>query len=100
MYVFECPFRIPHEVFKRGVPLYTEAAILLAHIGDYLYAPVTGRKKGFHYSQIENQFKQQVETGEIKKISGIGDAIHNLLVQFLETGKIPYYERVRKDFLD
>jgi hypothetical protein len=118
---YRIPFRIPHKVFSGVVPLYTEAALLLAHIGDYLYAQGThrkayqfacyaiqkwafelkkkiGRKKSFHYSLIEDEFRHQVESGGIKKISGIGDAIHNMLGQFLETGKIPYYERVRKDF--
>lgn len=119
---YRMQFRIPSEIFKGVIPGYTEAAIMLAHLGDYLRAKgiqrkayqyagyaiqkwafelkkKIGRKKSFHYSQIEDEFRRQVKSGEIKQLSGIGEAIHKMLVQFVNTGGIPYYEQVRKDYL-
>lgn len=120
---YRLPFRIPQALFKGGVPNYTEAAILLAHIGDYLWArgvrrkayqfagyaiqkwafelkKKIGRKKEFHYSQIEDEFETQIQTGQIKKLSGIGETIYQMLGQFCETGTIRYYEQVRRDYVE
>ncbi|MBN1350129.1 radical SAM protein [candidate division KSB1 bacterium] len=114
--------RIPRELFSGVIPCYTEAAILLAHIGDYLqtkgirrkayqYAGYAiqkwafelkkkiGRKKEFHYTQIEEEFKRQVKSGDIKKLSGIGETIYNMLLEYINTGKISYYEQVRRDYM-
>ena len=120
---YRIQFRIPHELFKGVVPQYTEAAILLAHIGDYLRAKgiqrkayqyacyaiqkwafelkkKIGRKKDFHYTLIENEFRRQIKTGDVKQLSGIGDTIYKMLHQFLQTGRISYYEQIRRDYSD
>lgn len=118
---YKIPFRMPQEYFTKVLPKYTEAAILLAHIGEFLGANGTerksysiagyaiqkwadeekkkiSRKKDFSFHQIEDLFKQQILSGEVKKLAGVGDVIHKMLLEFVQTGKIKYYDQLRKPY--
>lgn len=118
---YKIPFRIPQELFHGAMPIYSEAAMLLAHIGDFLQAKgitrkaygaagyaiqkwafeqkkKTGRRKDFHFSKIEADFRDSIASGTIKQLSGVGDVIFKMLTQFIDSGKISYYEQLRKNY--
>lgn len=119
---YHIPFRMPHALFKGVFSKYHEAALLLAQIGEYLQSSgiqrkaygracfalqnwaferkkSIGRKKGFSYKIIENEFLEAVRTEVFKKLPGIGEVIQKMLVQFANTGQIDYYNKVTRDFM-
>lgn len=118
---YQIQIRIPHELFKGIFPQYHEAALILAQIGEYLQSQgiqreaygrasfslqrwafsrkkELGRKKDFSYKIIEREFVQSIENGNFKNLPGIGEVIQKMLVEFSQTGRIQYYDELRRNF--
>ncbi|HNT30594.1 MAG TPA: hypothetical protein PKL83_06610, partial [bacterium] len=115
---YRLQIRIPQELLHERVPLYLEAALLLAQIHDYLsfqgirrdayaYAGAAiqkwaheqkkpySRKKDFNYQVIEQAFRELILSNDIQKIPGIGKTIAGMLREFVTTGRIAYYDQLR-----
>ncbi|MBU0976660.1 MAG: radical SAM protein [Patescibacteria group bacterium] len=115
----ECKLRvrIPQDLLKNVIPNYYEVALMLAHLGEYLkqsglnrkayvyagyslqkwvYEAKKGktRRKDFNYKVIEKAFEGEVLSGNIKRLPSIGDTIYKMLVEFIRTGSIEYYDQV------
>ncbi|MDD3647725.1 MAG: radical SAM protein [Candidatus Dojkabacteria bacterium] len=114
---YKLKVRIPQHLLKDILPNYYESALMLSHMGEYLrqqginrkayayaghsiqkwaYEAKKGRtrRKDFNYGVIEKAFLEEVQNGEIMKLPSIGDKIQKMLMEFVETGNIKYYNKL------
>jgi DNA repair photolyase len=112
---YRIPMRIPQRLLTGKVPTYVEAAMLLAHCGDYLryennsakglsyagyqlqqwmYEQKKGknRSKKFNYHTYEQLFANKIRSGELQKLRGITPFALQLLQEYLDTGSMKFYQ--------
>lgn len=80
-----------------------EIAKLLYEIADYLeikdvnYKPRAYRKAAGNIEALTEDIENIYERGELEEIGGVGEAIAKKISEYLETGKLEYYEKLAED---
>jgi DNA polymerase/3'-5' exonuclease PolX len=85
------------------MPTNTEAAALFQSIADILdvqgekFKPEAYRRAARSIESLTEDVNAVAKRGELRTIPGVGEAIEEKLTEFLDTGKLEYYERLRKE---
>jgi DNA polymerase/3'-5' exonuclease PolX len=85
------------------MPTNTEAAELFQGIADILdvqgekFKPEAYRRAARSIESLTEDLNAVAARDELRTIPGVGEAIEEKLKEFLETGKLDYYERLRKE---
>lgn len=79
-----------------------EVARLLHHIADILemqevqYKPRAYHRAARSVEELDEDIEKIMERGELEEIPGVGRHIADKIREFLETGKLKYYENLKK----
>lgn len=81
-----------------------EIAKILYEIADLLeiqeeqYKPQAYRKAARNVESLSEDIEDVYERGELEQIEGVGESIAAKIQEYLDTGKLTYYEELRTDF--
>ncbi len=81
----------------------SRAVEILREIGDLLdlqgekFKPEAYRRAARSIESLSEDLQKVAGRGELRSIPGVGDAIQEKLQEFLKTGTIEYYDRLRKE---
>lgn len=85
------------------MPSNVEAAELFREIADLLdllgerFKPEAYRRAARSIESLTEDLGSVAARGELRSIPGVGEAIEEKIREYLATGKVPYYERLRSE---
>ncbi|MEF8913933.1 helix-hairpin-helix domain-containing protein [Natronomonas sp.] len=80
-----------------------EIATILREIADFLeireveYKPRAYRTAVRNVESLSEDIEAIYERGELEEIEGVGESISEKIAEYLETGKMSYYEELKAD---
>jgi DNA repair photolyase len=92
---YKMPKRMPLALYRDILEQNDLVVVILEHI-DYLLK-LEGKPSSFGYAAYSiSQLKEPLSTmkGELQKIKGVSKAVEPVILEILETGSSPYYEKL------
>lgn len=81
----------------------TELADIFSEIADFLeiegeqYKPRAYRRAARNIESLSEDIESIYERGELAEIDGVGDALEEKIIEFLETGEVSYYSELKRE---
>lgn len=82
---------------KELAQLFNTIADLLEIKGEVIYKILAYRRAATSLADYEQDVNEVWRAGKLKKITGVGDAIADKINELLSTGKLDFYEKLKKE---